>query len=78
MSMHKLRGCVLTRMLGAIAAIAFLGIPLASAENSSPAWPDVVAARRDESSAAWLGGETQRSDDRRGCDGRQARACRDG
>ena len=33
---HKLRGYVSTRMLGAMAAIALIGIPLASAENSSP------------------------------------------
>jgi len=35
MFIHKVRGCVLTRMLGAIAAMALIGVPLASAENSS-------------------------------------------
>ena len=37
MFIHKLRGCVSTRMLGAMAAVALLGAPLASAENSSQA-----------------------------------------
>ncbi len=32
---HKLRGRVFTRMLGAIAAIVLIGVPLASAENPS-------------------------------------------
>jgi len=35
MFMHKLRGRVLTRMLGAIAAIVLIGVPLVSAESSS-------------------------------------------
>ena len=35
MFIHKLRACVLTRMLGAIASIALIGVPLASAENPS-------------------------------------------
>ena len=37
MFMHKLRGRVFTRMLGAIAAIVLIGVPLASAENPSQA-----------------------------------------
>ena len=35
MFIHKLRICVPTRLLGAMAAVALLGAPLASAENSS-------------------------------------------
>jgi len=35
MFFQKLPVCVLTRMLGAMAAVALLGVPLASAENSS-------------------------------------------
>ena len=37
MFIHKLRGSVPTRMLGAMAAVALLGVPLASAENPSQA-----------------------------------------
>src|ERR1700675_537066 len=37
MFIHKLRVCVPTRMLGAVAVVALLGAPLASAENFSQA-----------------------------------------